>query len=52
MTRKEAVAQLRLFLAERLVLWALRVSPRGHADSLVIEQAALMVAQREPSKPA
>lgn len=46
---QHAFEQTRLLLAEKLIGWAARITPRGHPDSTAIYQAALTVFKRRPS---
>ena len=43
----DLVCEIRLAIAEMLILWSVRVSPRGHPDSRAIAEAALHVSRRD-----
>lgn len=47
---KYALDQFRLLVAEKLIYWALCISPSGHPDSVAILEAAIHVMKREPAK--
>ena len=46
---KRLLDEIRLYLAERLILGAVQIAPRGHPDSAAIAEAALHVYRRGQS---
>lgn len=46
---KYLIDQARLYLAELLIFWAMRIAPAGHPDSKAIIEAAYHVASRSQS---
>lgn len=46
---KETIDQIRLFIAETMILWAAKITPAGHMDSVAIYRAALCLGGNIPT---
>jgi hypothetical protein len=46
---KHFLDQIRLACAEKLMMWAMRLAPRDHPDSVAILQGVAHMAKRRPA---